>query len=87
MRSGCVSLFVRIGVVVAAAVIAAGSLALIASFAVSALGQPSGFSGVIATTVAIVAGLCFVLVGRSIWTELTEKKRPEEGRDGSSDSE
>lgn len=85
MRSGCLSLFVRIGVVVAAAVVAAGSVALIATFVVSALGQPAGFTGIVATAVAAVAGLCFVLVGRGIWRELTDK-RPEDGRDGGSDS-
>ncbi len=80
MRSGCLSLLVRIGVVVVAAVVAAASVALIASFAVTALGQPSGVFSVIGVVVASVAGLCFLLVGRGIWREMTEK-RPDDGRE------
>ena len=62
-----------------AAVLAAVSLALIASFAVSAVGQPSGLTNVIGVVVACVSGLCFFLVGRAIWREMREK--PEKGRD------
>lgn len=74
MRSGCLGLAVRIGVVVFAAVLAAVSLALIGSFAVSAVGQPSGVTNVIGVIIACAAGLCFFLVGRAIWRELREKK-------------
>ena len=63
-----------------AAVVAAVSLALIASFAVSAVGQPSGLTNVIGVIVACVAGLCFFLVGRTIWREMREK-RPKGGHD------
>jgi uncharacterized iron-regulated membrane protein len=56
-----------------AAVLAAVSLALIASFAVSALGEPSGLTNVIGVVIACVAGLCFFLVGRTIWREMREK--------------
>ena len=80
MRSGCVGLILRVGVVSVAAVVAAISLALIASFAVSAVGQPSGLTNVIGVIIACVAGLCFFLVGRAIWREM-KAKRPEEGRD------
>ena len=55
------------------AVVAAVSLALIASFAISAVGQPSGLTNVIGVFIACVAGLCFFLVGRTIWREMREK--------------
>jgi uncharacterized iron-regulated membrane protein len=71
----------RIAVVAFAAVLAAVSLALIASFAVSAVGQPSGLTNVIGVVIACVAGLCFFLVGRTIWREMREKKEPKKGRD------
>ena len=73
MRSGCLGLVLRVGVVSFAAVLAAVSLALIASFAISALGEPSGLTNVIGVVVACVAGLCFFLVGRAIWREMREK--------------
>lgn len=76
MRSGCLGLVVRIGVVSFAAVLAAVSLAFIASFAVSALGQPSGVVNVVGVLIACIAGLCFFLVGREIWRELKEKGPP-----------
>jgi uncharacterized iron-regulated membrane protein len=81
LRSGCLGLVLRIGVVAFAAVLAAVSLALIASFAVSAVGQPSGLTNVIGVVIACVAGLCFFLVGRTIWREMREKKEPKQGRD------
>jgi uncharacterized iron-regulated membrane protein len=80
LRSGCMGLIFRVGVVSIAAVVAAVSLALIASFAVSAVGQPSGITNVIGVVIACVAGLCFFLVGRAIWREMREK-RPGDGRD------
>ena len=73
MRSGCVGLILRVGVVSVAAVVAAVSLALIASFAVSAVGQPSELTNVFGVIIACVAGLCFFLVGRAIWREMREK--------------
>ena len=85
MRSGCLSLLVRIGVVVVAAIVAAASVALIGSFAVTALGQPSGIYTVFGVVVTSVAGLCFLLVGRGIWREMTEK-RPEDGGDRGPDA-
>jgi putative flippase GtrA len=81
LRSGCLGLVLRIGVVSFAAVLVAVSLALIASFAVSAVGQPSGLTNVIGVVIACVAGFCFFLVGRAIWREMREKKEPKEGRD------
>jgi hypothetical protein len=70
VRSGCLSLVVRVGVVAVAAVLAALSIALILSFAVSALGQPDGIESIIKVLVASAAGLVFFLVGRGIWRDL-----------------
>ncbi len=80
MRSGCLGVVVSIGVVSLAAVLAAVSLALIGSFAVSALGQPSGATTVVGLMIASVAGLCFFLVGRAIWRELREGRKKPGGR-------
>jgi len=73
-------LIVRVGVVSLAAVVAAVSLALIASFAISVAGQPSGLTNVIGLIIACVAGICFFLVGRTIWREM-RGKGPDDGRD------
>ncbi len=82
MRSGCLGVVVSIGVVSFAAVLAAVSLALIGSFALSALGQPSGVTTVVGLLIASIAGLCFFLVGRVIWRELREgREKPGERRD------
>jgi hypothetical protein len=70
VRSGCLSLMVRIGVVSAAAVLAALSAALILSFGVSALGQPEGIERIFKVVVATAAGFAFFLVGRGIWRDL-----------------
>jgi SNF family Na+-dependent transporter len=70
VRSGCLSLAVRVGVVAVAAILAALSAALILSFAVSALGQPDGIERIIKVLVASAAGFVFFLVGRSIWRDL-----------------
>ena len=72
-------MILRVGVVALAAVVAAVSLALIASFAVSAVGQPSGLTNVIGVFIACVAGLCFFLVGRTIWREMREKSPKDKG--------
>ena len=74
MGSGCLSLVVRVGVVAVAAVLAALSIALILSFAVSALGQPDGVEKIIKVIVASAAGFAFFLVGRGIWRDL--RRRP-----------
>jgi uncharacterized membrane protein YidH (DUF202 family) len=82
VRSGCLGMVVSIAIVSFAAVLAAISLALIGSFAVSALGQPSGATTVFGLLIASVAGLCFFLVGRNIWRELREgRKKPGGHRD------
>jgi glucan phosphoethanolaminetransferase (alkaline phosphatase superfamily) len=75
VRSGCLGLVVSIGIVSFSAVLAAVSLALIGSFAVSALGQPSGATTVLGLLIASVAGFCFFLVGRNIWRELREGRK------------
>ena len=80
MRSGCLSLVVRVGVVSAAAVFAALSGVLILSFAVSALGQPDGVERIFKVLVACAAGVAFFVVGRGIWRDLKERRpspRPE----------
>jgi SNF family Na+-dependent transporter len=74
VRSGCLSLMVRVGVVSTAAVLAALSAALILSFGVSALGQPQGIERIIKVLVACAAGFAFFLVGRGIWRDL--RRRP-----------
>jgi hypothetical protein len=74
MRSGCLSLVVRVGMVSVAAVLAALSMALIISFAISALGQPDGVERIIKVLLASAAGFAFFLVGRGIWRDL--RRRP-----------
>lgn len=86
LRSGCLSLVVRVGVVAAAAVLAALSTVLILSFAVSALGQPDGVEKIIKVLVASAAGFAFFLVGRGVWRDLRQgptaepEERPTEER-------
>ena len=80
MRSGCLSLVVRVGVVSAAAMLAALSAALILSFGVSALGQPEGMERIFKVIVATAAGFAFFLVGRGIWRDLRRRKSEERGR-------
>ena len=83
MRSGCLSLVVRVGVVSVAAVLAALSTALILSFAVSAFGQPDGPERIFKVLVASAAGFAFFLVGRGIWRDLRVRRNPaeEEGKE------
>ena len=86
MRSGCLSLVVRVGVVSVAAILAALSTVVILSFAVSALGQPDGVEKIIKVLLASAAGFAFFLVGRGIWRDLRERssvepgEKPTEGR-------
>jgi hypothetical protein len=82
LRSGCLSLVVRVGVVAVAAVLAALSTVVILSFAVSALGQPDGVEKIIKVLVASTAGFAFFLVGRGIWRDLRQRSsaEPEERR-------
>ena len=80
LRSGCLSLVVRVGVVSVAAVLAALSTVIILSFAVSALGQPEGVEKIIQVLLATAAGFAFFLVGRGIWRDLKRRSsaKPEE---------
>ena len=86
MRSGCLSLVVRVGVVSVAAILAALSTVLILSFAVSALGQPDGVEKIIKVLLASAAGFAFFLVGRGVWRDLRQRssvepeEKPTEGR-------
>jgi Kef-type K+ transport system membrane component KefB len=73
LRSGCLSLVVRVGVVSVAAILAALSTVIILSFAVSALGQPDGVERIIKVLVASAAGFAFFLVGRGIWRDLRRR--------------
>ena len=73
MRTGCLSLLVRVGVVSVAAVLAALSMALIFSFGLSALGQPEGIAKIIKVLVASAAGFAFFLVCRGIWRDLKRR--------------
>jgi len=68
------SLVARVGAASVAAVLAALSMAVILSFAVSALGQPDGVERIIKILVASAAGFAFFLVGRGIWRDL--RRRP-----------
>ena len=79
MRSGCLSLVVRVGVVSVAAILAALSTVLILSFAVSALGQPDGVEKIIKVLLASAAGFAFFLVGRGIWRDLRQRSSVEPG--------
>ena len=78
MRSGCLSLVVRVGLVAVAAVLAALSTVVLLSFAVSALGQPEGLEKIIKVLVASAAGFAFFLVGRGIWRDLRRRRKPAE---------
>jgi hypothetical protein len=82
VRSGCLSLMVRVGAVAAAAMLAALSAALILSFGVSALGQPEGLERIFKVIVAAAAGFAFFLVGRGIWRDL--RRRSSKSEEGSS---
>lgn len=80
LRSGCLSLVVRVGVVSVAAILAALSMVVILSFAVSALGQPDGVEKIVKVLVASAAAFAFFLVGRGIWRDLGRRSsgKPEE---------
>ncbi len=77
MRSGCLNLIVSVGVVSAAAVLAALCAALILSFGLSALGQPEGIERIIKILVATAAGFTFFLVGRAIWRDMRQRSSSE----------
>ena len=82
MRTGCVSLLIRVGLVSVAAVLAALSMALIFSFGLSALGQPDGISKIVKVLLATAAGFAFFLVGRGVWRDL--RRRSSKSEEGSS---
>lgn len=84
MRSGCLSLLVRVGAVSAAAMLAALSVALILSFGVSTLGQPEGLERIFKVIVAAAAGFAFFLVGRGIWRDL-RRRSPADSEEGSAE--
>ncbi|HWI46582.1 MAG TPA: hypothetical protein VNT12_10455 [Rubrobacter sp.] len=71
------SLVVRVGVVSVAAILAALSMVVLLSFAVSTLGQPDGVEKIIKVLVASAAGIAFFLVGRGIWRDLRRRSSVE----------
>ena len=73
----------RVGVVCAAAVLAALSAALILSFGVSALGQPQGLERIFKVVIATVAGFAFFLAGRAVWRDM--RRRSSKSEEGSSE--
>jgi hypothetical protein len=81
LRSGCFGLVVSVGMLCAAAVIGALSMALILSFGVSALGQPDGPERIFKVVIAAAAGVAFFLVGRGVWRDL--RRRPSNSGDRS----
>ena len=85
MRSGCLSLMVRVGVVSAAAVLAALSAALILSFGISALGQPEGLERIFKILIATAAGFAFFLAGRAVWRDM--RRSPSKAEEGSEERE
>jgi len=73
---------VSVGVLCAAAVIGALSMALILSFGVSALGQPDGPERIFKVIIAAAAGVAFFLVGRGVWRDLRRRPSKPEDRSG-----
>jgi hypothetical protein len=64
-------------VVSVAAILAALSMVVLLSFAVSTLGQPDGVEKIIKVLVASAAGIAFFLVGRGIWRDLRRRSSVE----------
>ena len=82
MRSGCLSLVLRIGVALMAAVLIVMGLALLFWFAVLTLGPPVETGKVLKVIAAFLAAGSFFLVGRSVWRDL-RGRRPVESRQAS----
>ena len=74
-------MMMRVGVVSAAAVLAALSAALILSFGISALGQPEGLERIFKVIIATTAGFAFFLAGRAVWRDM--RRRSSEAEEGS----
>jgi hypothetical protein len=81
MCSGCLSLALRIGVALMAAVLIVAGFALLFWFAVLTLGPPVEMGKVFKVIAAFLAAGTFFLVGRSVWLDL--RRRPVESAQGS----
>ena len=81
MRSGCLSLVLRIGVALMAAVLIVAGLALLFWFAVLTLGPPVETGKVLKVIAAFLAAGALFLVGRSVWLDL-RRRQPVESAQG-----
>ena len=81
MRSGCLSLVLRIGVALMAAVLIVAGLALLFWFAVLTLGPPVEPGKIFKVIAAFLAAGALSLVGRSVWRDL-RRRRPVESTQG-----
>ena len=77
MRSGCLSLVLRLGVALMAAVLIVAGLVLLFWFAVLTLGPPVETGKVLKVIAAFLAAGALFLVGRSVWRDLRERQRVE----------
>jgi hypothetical protein len=84
MCSGCLSLALRIGVALMAAVLIVAGLALLFWFAVLTLGPPVEMGKVFKVIAAFLAAGTFFLVGRSVWLDL-RRRQPVESTQGPED--
>jgi uncharacterized membrane protein YdjX (TVP38/TMEM64 family) len=82
MRSGCLSLMLRIGVALIAVLFIVAGLGLLFWFAVLTLGPPVETGKVLKVIAAFLAAGALFLVGRSIWRDLRRRK-PVESAQGS----
>ena len=84
MRSGCLSLVLRIGVALMAVVFIVAGLALLFWFAVLTLGPPVETGKVLKVIAAFLAAGSFFLIGRSVWRDL-RGRQPAESTQGPED--
>jgi uncharacterized membrane protein YdjX (TVP38/TMEM64 family) len=86
MRSGCLSLVLRLCVALMAAILTVMGLALLFWFAVLTLGPPVETGKVLKVIAAFLAAGALFLVGRSVWRDLRRRQRrrqPVESTQGS----
>jgi hypothetical protein len=74
MRSGCLTLVLRLGVALTAAVLIVAGLTLLFWFAVLTLGPPVETGKVLKVIAAFLAAGSFSLVGRSVWRDLRGRR-------------
>ncbi len=80
MRSGCLSLLLRLGVALMAVVLIVAGLALLFWFAVLTLGPPVEAEKVFKVILAFLAAGSFFLVGQGIWRDLRRRRSVESKR-------